>query len=275
MPAPVPSELQRARGRAEVAVSLRDGRVRLDRLFQEGCAKARLPRPGGEAPEVVLINTAGGVTGGDRIEWRLAAGPGASLVATTQAAERVYRSAGGVARVETRLTLAAGARLDWLPQETIVFDAGRLDRSLEVDMAEDARLLALEMLVLGRAARGERVASGAVSDRWRIRRGGRLVHAEALRLEGDIARAGAGAATLAGARALATLVEVGPGAGGRIGAARRRLAGLPGVTAAASAKEDDVLVVRLLAVEAAALRAGLIRFLIGFRDAAPPRVWTS
>ena len=180
--------------------------MRLDRLFQQGCAKARLPAPGGSAPEVVLINTAGGVTGGDRIDWRLEAGPGAALVATTQAAERVYRSAGGAARIETRLTLGPGARLDWLPQETILFDGGRLDRSLEVEMAADARLLALETLVLGRAAQRRDGAAGAVSDQWRIRRGGRLVHAEALRLDGDVARATAGAATLGGARALATLV---------------------------------------------------------------------
>jgi urease accessory protein len=275
MRASVPSELQRARGRAEVEMSWRDGRVRLERLFQEGCAKARLPRPAGDVPEVVLINTAGGVTGGDRIAWRLAAGAGAALLATSQAAERVYRSAGGAARVEARLSLGAGARLDWLPQETIVFDAGRLERSLEVDMAADARLLALEALVLGRAARGERVISGAIEDRWRIRRAGRLAHAEALRLAGEIDGAAAGAATLAGGRALATIVEVGPGAGARVGAARRALAGIAGVTAAASAKADDLLVVRMLAAEAAPLRAGLIRFLIGFRDAPLPRVWTS
>ena len=211
--APTPIELQRARGRAEVAVSRRDGGVRLDRLFQQGCAKALLPRPGGPAPEVVLINTAGGVTGGDRIDWRLAAGAGAALVATTQAAERVYRSAGGAARIATRLTLGAGARLDWLPQETILFDGARLDRRLEVEMAADARLLALETLVLGRAAMGETVATGAVSDQWRIRRGGRLVHAEALRLDGDLAAATAGAATL-GRRA-------GAGDAGRRRAGRR------------------------------------------------------
>jgi urease accessory protein len=270
---PSPIELQRARGRAEVAVSWRDRGVRLDRLFQEGCAKARLPRPVGAAPEVVLINTAGGVTGGDRIEWRLEAGAGAALVATTQAAERVYRSAGGAARIVTGLTLGAGARLDWLPQETILFDGARLDRRLEVEMAPDALLLALETLVLGRAARGETVATGAVSDQWRIRRGGRLVHAEALRLAGAVGAATAGAATLAGGRALATLVAVAPDVS--VEAARRALEGLDAVTAAASAKGEGVLVVRVLAGEAQALRAGLIRFLMAFRDAPLPRVWIS
>jgi urease accessory protein len=270
-----PVELQRARGRAEVAVSRRDGAIRLDRLFQQGCAKARLPRPAGEAPEVVLINTAGGVTGGDRIAWHLEAGPGSALVATSQAAERVYRSAGGAARVETRLLLGEGARLEWLPQETILFDGGRLDRGLDAEMAPDASLLVVEALVLGRAAHGETVTSGTVLDRWRIRRGGRLVHAEALRLDGDIAGATAGVATLGGGRALATVVAVAADAGLRVGAARRALEGLDGVAAAASAKAEDVLVVRMLAVEARALRAALIRFLMAFRSAPLPRVWTS
>ena len=269
------TELQRARGRGSVAVSRRDGRVRLDRLFQQGCARARLPRPAGDVPEVVLINTAGGVTGGDRIDWELEAGPGSALVATTQAAERVYRSLGGAASIETRLTLGAGSKLEWLPQETIVFDGGRLDRRLEAELAPDASLLALEALVLGRAAHGETVTSGLIADRWHIRRGGRLVHAEALRLDGRIAQRAAGAATLGGARALATVVAVGPDAGLRLEAARRALEGLDGVVAAASAKAEGVLVVRLLATEARALRAGLIRFLMAFRDAPLPRVWSS
>jgi urease accessory protein len=270
---PAPLRLQRARGRAEVAVSLRGGCIRLDRLYQQGCAKAILPRTHGSVPEVVLLNTSGGVTGGDRVAWRLAAGPGAALVATTQAAERVYRSTGDAARIETGLSLGPGASLAWLPQETILFDAARLDRRLEVEMAADARLTALETLVLGRVAMGETVASGLFSDQWRIRRGGRLVHAEALRAEGDLARAASGAATLGGARALATLVEVAPAAETRLDAARALLAEA-GVPAAASAK-PGVLILRFRAREPRELRAALLRFLPAFRAAPLPRVWSA
>jgi urease accessory protein len=257
-----------------VAVSLRRGRIRLDRLYQEGCAKALLPGTHGPVPEVVLVNTAGGVTGGDRIAWGLAVGPGAALTVTTQAAERVYRSAGGAARIETRLELGPGAALDWLPQETILFDAGRLERRLEIDMAADASLTALETLVLGRAAMGETVTTGAISDQWRLRRDGRLVHAEALRAAGDLARATAGAATLGGARALATLVHAAPGAEHRLDAARALLAVADGVTAAATAK-PGILILRWLAADPLPLRRGVIRFLMGFRDAPLPRVWSS
>ncbi len=270
---PPPVAHQRARGRADVAVSLRDGAIRLDRLFQQGCAKALLPRREAGPPEVVLINTAGGLTGGDRIAYALGAGPGAGLVVTTQAAERVYRAAEGCARVETRLDLGAGATLDWLPQETILFEGGALDRRLDAEMAADARLTLLETLVLGRAAMGETLTRGHVADHWRIRRAGRLIHAEALRLSGDLARAGAGPATLAGARALATLAHVAPDAEARLGQARALVAAARDVAGAASLR-GDVLIVRFVAADAAPLRAALIGFLTAFRDAPCPRVWT-
>ncbi len=268
-----PPPLQRARGRAEVAVSHRGGRVRLDRLVQEGCGKALMPRTHGGPSEVVLVNTSGGVTGGDRIDWRLAVGDGAALVATTQAAERIYRASGGAGRIATRLVLGAGARLDWLPQETILFDGGRLDRTLDVEMAGDATLLALETVVLGRAAMGERVATGLLSDHWRIRRDGRLVHAEAVHAEGDLAAATAGPATLRGGRAFATVVLAAPGAADRLAAARALL-GDAGVEAAATAK-PDLLVARFVAAEAHRLRGALVRFLMALRPSPLPRVWST
>lgn len=248
----------------------RAGATRLQRLYQQGCAKALLPRSYGPAPEAVLINTAGGVTGGDRLDYALEAGAGARLTGTTQAAERIYRAVSGDARVTTRLTLGSGAALAWLPQETIVFDGGRLARRLDVAMADDARLIALECIVLGRAAMGETVTRGAFNDQWRIRRGGRLVHAEALRAEGDLASAAAGPATLTGARAFATLVFAEAGADARIDRARTLLADAR-VQAAATAK-PDLLILRFIG-DAAPLRGALIRFLIDFRGEPLPRVW--
>ena len=261
--------LQRARGRAEVGVSLREGGCGWTGCSRRGAAR-RCCRDAGAVPEVVFVNTSGGVTGGDRIEWGLEAGAGAALVATSQAAERVYRSAGGVARIGTRVVVGAGAVVEWLPQETILFDGGRLERRLEVEMAEDAAMSALECVVLGRGAMGEVVRSGLLSDQWRIRRGGRLVHAEAVRLD---AFGGAGTATLRGGRAFATFVHAAPGAELRLEAARGMLE-VDGVLAAASAK-PGVLIVRWLSADARALRAGLIRFLMAFRNAPLPRVWTS
>lgn len=267
-----PSRLQRARGCAEVAFSRRDGAIRLDRLYQQGCAKALLPKTHGPVPEVVLINTSGGLTGGDRIDYALALGPGAALTATTQAAERVYRATSGTAQLAVRLDLGPGAALDWLPQETILFDGGRLARRLDAEMAQDSRLTLLETLVLGRAAMGETVVAGHYSDQWRIRRAGRLVHAEALRLEGDIAAATSGTATLGGMRALATLVHIAPDAETRLAPLRAVLAGTEGVEAGASLR-GGVLILRLLAPGHAPLRRALAAVLTTLRPEPLPRVW--
>lgn len=268
------ARLQRTEGRAEVAVRRDGAAIRLDRLFQQGSAKAILPRVHTPVPEAVLVNTAGGLTGGDRVDWRLATGPGAALVATTQAAERIYRSSGGAARVRTRLELAPGAVLDWLPQETILFDGSRLDRRIEIDMAADARLLAVESLVLGRTAMGETLTTGALSDQWRLRRAGRLVHAEALHAEGDLAAATRGAATLGGGRALATLVLAAPGAADRRDSVRQVLENQADVASGVSSK-PDMLLIRLLGPDARALRATLIPLLMQLRGAALPRVWST
>ncbi len=207
---PTPTRMQRAHGQARVSFRSRDGRTGLDRLFQEGCAKLRFPRPlGADDPQAILINTAGGLTGGDRFgaEVELAAGTRACL--TTQACERIYRSTGADAVVTNRLRLAAGARLDWLPQETILFDGGRLSRRLDVDLEGDAELVAVEAVLFGRQAMGETLHSGHLHDRWRIRRGGRLLFADDLRVEGDIAARLAPQAALAGHHAMATVLFAG------------------------------------------------------------------
>lgn len=265
--------LQRTEGRAEVVVR-RDGPdIRLERLFQQGSAKAILPRIHAPVPEAVLVNTAGGLTGGDLLQWRLAAGPSAALVGTTQAAERVYRSSGGAARIRTRLELGAGASLDWLPQETILFDGGRLDRLIEIDMAADARLIAVESLILGRTAMGEIVSTGAISDQWRVRRNGRLVHAEALHVQDDIAAATSGPATLAGGRALATVLNAAPGASDRVDEIRQMLTDRADIAYGVSSK-SDMLIVRLMGDDARVLRMTLILLLMQFRGVALPRVWS-
>ena len=149
--APVP--MQRAHGQARVGFRSRAGLTCLDRLFQEGCAKLRFPRPfGAEPPQAILINTAGGLTGGDRFGAEVILAPQAEACLTTQACERIYRSTGADAVVSNCLRLSHGTRLAWLPQETILFDGGRLSRRLDVEMASDAELLAVEAVLFGRAA---------------------------------------------------------------------------------------------------------------------------
>jgi urease accessory protein len=271
-----PLVLQRARGRAEVGFVFRDAATRLERLFQEGQAKIRVPKSGrGEAPTAVLINTAGGIAGGDRIGWGVAVGAGARAVATSQAAERVYRSSttdGGLSgAIETRLAVGPGGHLDWLPQETILFDRSALDRTLAVELAEGATAVMVETVVFGRLAMGERVEHCRLVDRWRVRRGGRLVFADTFRVEGAAEAILAGRATGGGARAFATVLVVEPGVEARVEAVREVLAAAP---AAGASAFDGLLVARLADADPARLRSDLGRLLVHIRRADLPRVWS-
>ncbi|WP_201157171.1 urease accessory protein UreD, partial [Rhodobaculum claviforme] len=170
--------MQRSRGAAAVRLA---GRRIVD-LRQSGAAKAFLPRSHAPVPEVVFLNTSGGLTAGDRLEWRLELDAATAAVATTQTAERGYAATGDPARVVVDLRLGAGAALDWLPQETILYDNARLGRRTRVEMAADARLVWAEMLVLGRVAMGEQLAEVSLHDRREIHRGGRLALLEPVRL---------------------------------------------------------------------------------------------
>jgi urease accessory protein len=269
LPDLVRPRLQRAEGEGRIRVDALRGDPRLHRLYQEGCAKIRLPRDAEALGiEAVLINTAGGLTGGDRLTWRAEADAGARLTLTTQACERIYRSNGDAARVQVQLTVGPGAELHWAPQETLLFDEGSLERSFEADLAADARLLAVEAVVLGRTAMGEQVRNGRLRDRWRVRREGRLVFADDLRIEGEVARLTAAAPLLAGGCAFASLLLVADDAEQRLAAVRDAL----GATGGASAF-DGKLFARLVAGDGRALRRALVPALEALRGAALPRVW--
>ncbi|PJK30253.1 urease accessory protein UreD [Minwuia thermotolerans] len=250
-------------------------RTALADLHQQGCMKARLPRSyDGDPLTAILINTAGGLTGGDDVETTVEWGAGAQACFSTQAAERIYRSSGGAALIRNRLTAGAGAAAEWLPQETILFDAGRFRRETEVDLDPHSRFLAVESVVLGRKAMGETIRTGMIADRWSVRVGGRLVWLDAFRLEDDLAAQIARPAVLAGAGAYATVIAQasGPdavlaaireGVGADGGASRRG----PLVVGRVTAPDGDALRLRL-----AALIPALRRVVTG-QPARLPRVF--
>jgi urease accessory protein len=274
--APTPVEralLQRTTGDGRIVVDCPPrGGHRVAQFRQAGAAKILCPRNHLDgAFEAVLLNTAGGLAGGDRMRWEVSAGPGALVRVTTQTAERVYRSNSGDALVETCLHAEAGATLEWLPQETILFDGSRLSRTLSIELAEDAALLAVEAVVFGRRAHGERVRSGCLRDRWRVRRGGRLIHADNVRMDGDLRALLDRPATFGGAQAFATLLLAGP-ARTPIDDLRALLPDGEGLEAGASAL-PHVTVVRLVAAHGDILRPALARLLLALRGAALPRVW--
>lgn len=251
------------------------GRTRLRDLYQRGAAKIRLPRIHDGPPEAVLLNTAGGLTSGDRLSYEAEVEAGARAVIATQTAERIYKALPdeGAARVENRLILGPGAALDWLAQETILFEGGRLRRSMTVEMAEDARLLAVEPLALGREAMGERVATGAYYDIWRIRRGGKLIYADALRLAEPIADRMDRLAALGGDRAMASLLIVAPEGADRLEAVRAALGDLGAGARAAASAVEGVIAARLTAPSGGVLMRALATALERLRGAPAPRVW--
>jgi urease accessory protein len=268
-----PRILQRARGEGSVTTQQRDGATRLATLYQEGCAKIRLPHTHSPALEAVLINTAGGLTGGDHMQWTAKVVAGGRMVLTTQACERVYRSIGGPATVQTRLDVGAGAHLDWLPQETILFATSQLDRRIEIDLAEGASLTAIEAILLGRDAMGEVAPDAQLRDNWRVRRQGRLIHAEATRLDGTTAERD-GLSLLAGRRALATILHVAPSADQCAATLARLRTLLPTDARIAASANGERLVVRALAQTGLALRRLIVPILAELTGAGSlPRLW--
>lgn len=263
----------RATGHIALSVAASAGRTRRTRVHEDGSLRVRFPNAAAQALEAVIVNTGGGMTGGDRFTVEIALGEGASLIAGTAAAEKIYRSTGPDAEMKVRLDLADGARLAWLPQETILFDRARLARRIDVDLSERASLLMAEAVVFGRSAMGEAVSQGFLADRWRVRRGGRLVFAESARLDGAIAAKLAEPAASAGGVAIATVL-VAPADDGRLAAVRALsehfnsgFLGEVGISA-----WNGIAVARLCAKDGAALRHDLIAVLAAL-GAQVPRLW--
>jgi urease accessory protein len=222
---------QRVAAKGRLSVRRLNGKTRLSRLYQEGAAKARMPFTHGDHLEAILINTAGGLTGGDRVAWQVDIGDGGSCMVSTQASEKVYRALSGRAELSAKISVAAGGRIAWLPQETILFDRSAFSRRLDIDLAGDAEALVVEATVFGRLAMGERVAQGEFRDRWRIAREGRLIHAEDFAIGPEVAATLQRRAVANGAAAFATVLLVSPSAARQLEAVRGIVGDKGGVSA--------------------------------------------
>jgi len=285
--APLPSAgaaiegaLQRGSGAADIAFARRGHVTALARLYQRAPCRVLFPdAEAGDPPLAALLTTSGGLAGGDRIDIAVTAGAGASCTIVSQAAEKVYRSLGPDVQVATALTVEPGAYLEFLPQETILFEGARLTRRLTASLAPEGKLLACEMVVFGRAARGERLTSGRWFDAWEIRRGGAPAWTDAMALEQDIGATLASPFGFAGAAALATAVYGGADAERHIAAARTLAEG--GASRGGASLIGGILVARFLGGSAQAVRADLVRYLCGMRAAVAglparlPRLWQS
>lgn len=252
--------------------------VALD-IDEEGPLRLRFPRVKAEgACEAVIVNTGGGVAGGDSLTFDVAANDGARVAITSQASEKIYRAANtdADASIGVRLTAKPKSRLAWVPQESILFDRARVARTIDADVAADATLTVCESMVFGRTAMGETVRTGKLKDRWRIRRDGRLVFADALTLDGKIDVTLGRPAVARGAVAAGTIVQVSPDAESKIDAVREALdhtmSEHDGIESGASAF-DGLLSVRILASDSLGLRAAILAALSAL-GAEPPRAFS-
>jgi urease accessory protein len=269
--------LQRTFGVIELVFSLAGESTTATRVFQQGALRARFPNgAAGQPPEAVLLNLAGGLTGGDRLDMAVRLHEGAAAVVTTQSCERIYRSTGSDAVVAGSIRLAQGSRLEWLPQPVILFDGARLKRETHVEMSDDASLLALESVIFGRTECGETVRTGALLDGWFVHRDGELIQAECLDLSGEIGVTLAKEAVLNGNRAMATLRYIAPDAEERLDHMRAVLGAPDAVadTITAASAWNGMLVVRFVAADGYALNGEVVRVLSTFRGRSLPRVWS-
>ena len=263
------TDLQRARGIIDLVIT----NGKLERFYQSGSAKIFMPKTYAKTIEVVLVNTAGGLTGGDEFGVRVGADGDTHLTVSTQTAERIYCALGlQNAEIRVNMTVTGAATLHWLPQETILFDGARFSRHLDIQMDESSNLLASEMMVFGRTAMQETLRQGHVRDHWRIWRDGRLIHAEAFRLDGQIVQKLHHKASAAGKVCFATTVYINCDAESRAEAVRGFFSNFADVKTAVSAWKGK-LVIRSLCNDTATLKKLLAQFIEQFRQMANPRVW--
>jgi len=272
-------DLQRANGAGRAVLRGSEDGNRIVDLFQSSPIRIMFPRGRASAiEEVVFVNTSGGIAGGDRLEYGVTALADASIAVTSQAAEKVYRALNEPARISTKLKACEGAKLAWLPQETILFNRARLSRETEIELVSGAELLALEWLVLGRAAHGEEVIGGHINDSWRVRRDGRLIWADSFRAQDETFPHLRRKALLSNCKAIGTLIHFGPDLDRRLELVRDIASSLDCHCAATSV--GGLIVVRVAAEMAFDLKLALCSFLQQFSDEvgpgpfAVPKMWS-
>ncbi len=255
----------RAVGRIALTIAHDGTRSRRSRIHEYGPLRARFPS--GDALDAVIINTAGGIAGGDRFSFDITVGAGAGVTLTTAAAEKIYRALDDDATVDVKLSIDRDATLSWLPQETILFNEARLRRRIDIDVAADGRLLFAEAVVFGRTAMGETVSRGRLVDRWRVRRAGELIFADTMRFEGSIENQLARAAVAAGGCAVGTVLML-PGDAVAIERARTaEFCGEVGISA-----WNGIALARLIGRDGESLRRDFVVLLTALGSRLP-RLW--
>jgi urease accessory protein len=271
---PLMPEFIRARAAIELELARSPGtqRTSLTRLYETGGLRLRFPKTAAATCEGVIMNTSGGIAGGDVLTIDCRLSDSAQAVLTTQSAEKIYRADSIDAQMHISLNLAAQSTLAWLPQEAILFDGARLARRLNVAMTGSATLTILEMVVFGRTAATERLGSGALRDQWRVRRDGKLIFAEAVKLDGPLADVLERPAVARGARAVATLLHIAPQVDSRLDGLRHHLTDAKSDCGASCF--NGIILARFASADATRVRTDARRAAEYIHSGTMPRVWS-
>lgn len=262
----------RATGTVRFDLQHLDGVTRRNRLYEAGSMRVRFPTPEGCGLSAMLINTAGGIAGGDCFDVSVSAGKNTQICVTTASAEKIYRSHGPMGAINVALSGAAGSHISWLPQETIVFNQARIARSFDITLSNWASLLFAEILVLGRAAMGEVLRSGLVRDSWRLRVDDRLVFADNIVLDGDLQMKLGRRAVTSGGLCVGTALIV-PGDLALVASIRETVGVLRGEFGISA--WNGFAVARFCAAEAASVRQDMMQVLTRVSPVSLPRMWMS
>lgn len=245
------------------------GTSQLQNLYQEGASKALFARKQNGA-EAICINTSGGITGGDRLTGHFETRDGAHLCVTTQGFERIYRSLDKTSGViKNSITVRDKSSIYWLPQETLLYDGGHLDRSLVVNADSSASVLIVEPTLFGRIAMGEDQICGSLVDRITLSLDGALAFQDATKFTGDISNIVNRPAVMAGARATALVIYSSRAAG----AVLPKILPILNSTSGASLLSDRLMVSRLIAPDGMKLRQMLIPIIREITNSDIPRTW--
>jgi urease accessory protein len=277
---PEAAQILDVKGRAEVGFAQRDGETRLAHLYQHDPIRILFPNTApGESIEATVITTSGGLVGGDEISLEISAGPKSIALVSAQAAEKIYRSSGATTDISVAINAEEDSWLEWLPQETILFDGSKLRRKTVINASRGAHVLAGEILVLGRTGSGEVFSTGFLQDAWEVNIDNRLIWADALCLDNNIPSVLSHPACFDGATALATAVYVCDNPAEHIEAARKMLSLDDSKVLTSATVVNGVLVLRWLGKDAYNLRQAFAEFWKAFRHYAGgrpaelPRLW--
>tara|TARA_B110000037_G_scaffold81695_1_gene97314 strand:+ start:588 stop:1397 length:810 start_codon:yes stop_codon:yes gene_type:complete len=173
---------QRAHG--DIDVRIKNNQI--SKFFQSGSAKVFYPKCHDKIKELVLVNTAGGLTSGDKFSYKIDINNQSSVFVTTQTAERAYKGLENSSKIKVELSIDRFSNLYWIPQELILFNNCNLQRNINVNVNGSSNFLLAETTIFGRTAMGEYLEEGTFIDNWRIYENTKLLHAEALSLNGNI-----------------------------------------------------------------------------------------